>query len=366
MKYLYDEQGWPEFFWDADSVAKLLAAVRYDMGRLVGTLEALTGYVRDDAMFNAMVNDVLKSSEIEGEKLDLSQVRSSVARRMGLSFAGAVPSDRHVDGVVQMMLDATQNASAPLTENRLFDWHAALFPTGRSGMFKIDVACYRKDLTGPMQVVSGAMGKETVHFQAPAAKYLNKEMAAFLKWFNASPNLDLLLKASLAHLWFLTLHPFDDGNGRMARALSDLLLTRADGTNRRYYSMSAQIRKERKAYYTMLERTQKGNLDVTPWMLWFLHCLHKSVKAAALQLNEVLHRSKFWQQHQDTPLNTRQSAMINKLTEGFRGKLTTSKWAKMCMCSHDTALRDVNDLVSKGVLRKEESGGRSTSYSLAL
>jgi Fic family protein len=217
-----------------------------------------------------------------------------------------------------------------------------------------------------MQVVSGAMGKETVHFQAPAASNLQKEMAAFLEWFNASPNLDLVLKAAVAHLWFLTIHPFDDGNGRIGRAMSDMLLTRADGTNRRYYSMSAQIRKERKAYYTMLERTQKGSLDVTPWMLWFLQCLHKSVNAASLQLNEVMHRSRFWQQHQYTPLNVRQTLMVNKRTDGFRGKLTTAKWAKMCKCSHDTALRDVNDLVSKGVLRKEDSGGRSTSYTLAL
>jgi Fic family protein len=280
-----------------------------------------------------------------------------------MEIAGAAHSDRNVDGVVEMMLDATQNCFEPLTAERLFDWHAALFPTGRSGMYKITVADWRKDSTGPMQVVSGAMGKEKVHFQAPDSKLLHKEMSRFIHWFNGN-SIDLVIKAAIAHLWFVTIHPFDDGNGRIARALTDMLLARSDKSNQRFYSMSAQIRIERKQYYQILEQTQKGNLDITDWIVWFLNCLINALKATDSVLNRVLFKAEFWQKHIDTPINIRQKQLLNKLLDGIEGKLTSSKWAKLAKCSKDTAIRDINDLIEKGILQKEAAGGRSTNYEL--
>ncbi len=293
--------------------------------------------------------------------MERAQVRSSIARRLGLEIAGTVYADRNVEGVVEMMLDATQRYAAPLTSDRLFDWHAALFPTGRSNMHKITVADWRK---GPMQVVSGPMGKEKVHFEAPKPELVAQEMNHFLYWFENENELDLVLKAAIAHLWFLTIHPFDDGNGRIARAITDMLLARSDKSAQRFYSMSAQIRVERKEYYNILEKTQKGHLDVTGWILWFLNCLTNAINATEDLLSKVLFKAEFWKEHSTTILNPRQQRMINKLLDGFTGKLTSSKWAKINKCSQDTALRDIQDLIKKNILQKEASGGRSTSYEL--
>ncbi len=327
-------------------------------------MESLGFDLINEATLDTLTLDVIKSSEIEGEYLNADQVRSSIARRLGLEIAGSVESDRDIDGVVEMMLDATQHCFETLTEERLFNWHAALFPTGRSGMYRITVADWREDKTGPMQVVSGAMGKEKIHFQAPDSSIVEKEMNLFLDWFNNKHNMDLVLKAAIAHLWFVTIHPFDDGNGRIARALTDMLLAQSDKSNQRFYSMSAQIRKERKGYYEMLEKTQKGSLDITEWIIWFLNCLINAIKSADTELAGVLFKANFWAKHSKTLLNERQKKLLNKLLDGFDGKLTSSKWAKIAKCSKDTAVRDINDLIDKGILKKEAAGGRSTNYEL--
>jgi Fic family protein len=327
-------------------------------------MELLGFDLRNEALLDTLTLDVIKSSEIEGEILNLDQVRSSIARRLGMEIAGSVDSDRNVDGVVEMMLDATQNCFKPLTADRLFDWHAALFPTGRSGMYKIKVADWRKDTTGPMQVVSGALGKEKVHFQAPDSKLVDNEMYLFLEWFNNYGKIDMVIKAAIAHLWFVTIHPFEDGNGRITRALSDMILARADNSNQRFYSLSAQIRKERKGYYNILEKTQNGNLDITEWIKWFLQSLINALKSTDSILRQVLFKADFWNKHSKTIINERQRKLINKLLDGFDGKLTSSKWAKIAKCSKDTAIRDINDLINKNILRKEAAGGRSTNYEL--
>lgn len=342
----------------------LLSETRNLQGRLLGKMETLGFKLRNEALLDTLTLDVIKTSEIEGEFLNPDQVRSSLARRLGIEISGAIESDRNVDGVVEMMLDATQNCFAPLTAERLFDWHAALFPTGRSGMHKITVADWRKDDSGPMQVVSGAMGKEKVHFQAPDSVVLENEMAQFIDWFNHC-EMDLVIKAAVAHLWFVTIHPFDDGNGRITRALTDMLLARSDNSNQRFYSMSAQIRVERKQYYEMLEKTQKGSLDITHWIVWFLSCLIHALKSTESVLTRVLFKAEFWQKHMNTAVNERQRKMLNKVMDGFEGKLTSVKWAKIAKCSKDTAVRDINDLIDKGILVKESAGGRSTSYELA-
>ncbi len=320
--------------------------------------------LRSEANFQTMATDVLRTSEIEGEVLDPAQVRSSLARRLGLDVSGTPKVDRHVDGVVEMLLDATQRCNEKLTTDRLFGWHAALFPTGRSGMLKVLVGQWRDDSTGPMQVVSGAMGREKVHYQAPDAKRLKKEMTAFLKWVNGKTTMDPLLKAGLGHFWFVTLHPFEDGNGRMARAVADLLLARADGSSQRFYSMSAQIRNERKKYYDALERSQRGTLDVTEWITWFLACLQRALVASEETLSAVLGKHRFWQTHAKTVLNQRQVKVLNKFLDGFEGNLTSGKYAKLAKTSQDTASRDLTDLVSKKVLKKGKAGGRSTHFVL--
>ena len=308
---------------------------------------------------------MLKSSEIEGEILNADQVRSSIARRLGIEIAGLIPSDRHVEGIVEMMLDATQKYEDLLTSDRLFGWHSALFPTGRSGMMKIVTGNWRNNIeNNPMQVVSGAMGREKVHYQAPDSNVLEDEMIAFLKWFQSELAIDPVIKAGIAHLWFITIHPFDDGNGRIARAITDLQLARSDSSNQRFYSMSAQIRKERNAYYEILEKTQKGSLDITGWLEWFLSCLDRALIATDETLSSVMKKAKFWKQQASTVLNERQRLLINNLLDGFDGKLTSSKWAKIAKCSSDTAVRDINNLVEKSILVKEDAGGRSTSYLL--
>lgn len=363
-KYIHLDKNWPDFTWDHEAMVHPLAAVRHKQGRLLGKLEGLGFQLRSEASFGNLILDVMKSSEIEGERLPMDQVRSSIARKLGLEVAGLVHVARNVDGVVEMMLDATQKYEQPLTKDRLFAWHGALFPTGRSGMHVIQVAAWRDAEGDPMQVVSGALGKERVHFEAPVAERLEKEMTLFLAWFNRPTSLDSILKAAIAHLWFLTIHPFDDGNGRIARAIADLQLSRSDQTNQRFYSMSAQILKERNAYYDHLEKTQQGTLDITPWLLWFLNCYDRALDASAENVGGVLNKAAFWEKHRAVALNERQRTMLNKLMDGFEGKLTSSKWAKMTKTSPDTALRDIQNLIDKGMLVKEEGGGRSTSYAI--
>lgn len=362
--FIHQQNDWPNFHWNSEQIVSLLSEARNLQGRLIGKMESLGFNLRNEALLDILTLDVLKSSEIEGEFLNPDQVRSSIARRLGMKIAGSVESDRNVDGVVEMMLDATQNCFKPLTAERLFDWHAALFPTGRSGMFKITVADWRRDSTGPMQVVSGAMGKEKVHFQAPDSSLVEKEMNLFLDWFNNYEKTDLVLKAAIAHLWFVTIHPFEDGNGRITRALTDMLLARSDKSNQRFYSMSAQIRIERKEYYEILEKTQKGNLDITEWIKWFLNCLINSLKSSDSVLVKVLFKADFWTKHSKILVNERQKKLLNKLLDGIDGKLTSSKWAKIAKCSKDTAIRDINDLIDKNILQKESAGGRSTNYEL--
>ena len=338
--------------------------MRHRQGRILGRMQSLGFELQAEARLQTLTLEVVKSTEIEGEILDPEQVRSSIAQRLGIDIGALIPTDRHVDGVVEMMLDATQHYDANITKERLFGWHAALFPTGYSGMYKIAVANWRTGDSGPMQVVSGPIGKETVHYEAPDAKIVDKEMDAFLIWFNGQEISDPFLKAAIAHLWFITIHPFDDGNGRIARAITDLQLARADESPLRFYSMSAQIRKERKVYYNMLENTQKGSLNITPWIKWFLECLNRALEATDEILMKVLSKARFWSSYSTTPLNERQRKMLNKLLDGFEGKLTSGKWAKIAGCSPDTALRDIQDLVTKGILIKDEAGGRSTGYLL--
>jgi Fic family protein len=363
--YIHELMDWPKFQWDEGRLAAPLAAARHLQGRLVGHMEALGFRLRGEAVLRTLTDDVVKSSEIEGEKLDANQVRSSVARRLGLDIGGLQAADRHVEGVVEMMLDATQRYDQPLTTERLFGWQASLFPTGRSGMHRISVGKWRDDRTTPMQVVSGPVGRERVHFEAPAAERLEGEMERFFDWFNSQTRTEPVLKAALAHLWFVAIHPFDDGNGRIARAIADMSLARSEGGSQRFYSMSAQIREERGDYYGILERTQKGTMDVTPWMEWFLGCLTRAIEGAQAALSGVIEKARYWEKLRHVPLNERQRLVINRMLEGFDGRLTTSKWAALTKSSTDTALRDIQQLVERGVLVRNSAGGRSTSYSLA-
>lgn len=362
--YIHELNDWPEFTWDHRVLEEPLAAVRHRQGRLFGRMEALGLPLRSEAMLQTLTEDVIKSSEIEGEQLDRDQVRSSLARRLGMDIGALAPADRNVEGVVEMMLDATQNYSDPLTAQRLFGWHAVLFPTGYSGLHKIVTGTWRDDKSGPMQVVSGPVGKERVHYEAVAAAHVDEDMKAFLGWFNADPATDPVLKAGIAHLWFVTIHPFDDGNGRIARAIADMALARSEGSPQRFYSMSAQIRLERSAYYDILEATQKADLDITRWLSWFLACLDRAFDGAEVILGGVLKTARFWEKHAGAAFNERQRGMLNRLLGDFEGKLTSSKWAKIEKCSQDTALRDITDLVERGVLMRDEGGGRSTSYAL--
>jgi Fic family protein len=364
--YIWERKDWPNLTWDYKALSSLLTTVSRAQGRLLGRMESLGFELRTEAHLRTLTEDVVQSSDIEGEKLDTEQVRSSIARRLGVDIGGGVPADRNVEGVVEMMLDASGNYAAHLTEDRLFGWHAALFPTGRSGMFKINVGDWRDDANGPMQVVSGPVGKQEVHYQAPPAECLPTEVAAFLKWFESEKDIDPLLAAGLAHLWFVTLHPFDDGNGRIARAIADMALARSEQTDQRFYSMSAQIRTERNAYYDILEATQKGPCDVTAWQTWFLKCLLRAIEGAHHTLETVLAKARFWERFAKTPLNARQIKALNRVMDGFEGKLTTSKWAKLAKCSQDTAYRDILDLIERGALQKDPGGGRSTSYSIIL
>lgn len=362
--YIHQKNDWPHFTWNSDEFVNLLSEARNLQGRLIGKMESLGFELRDEAILETLTLDVIKSAEIEGELLNPEQVRSSIAQRLGMEFAGTITSDRNVDGMVDMMIDATRNCFNPLTKERLFNWHAALFPMGRSGLFKITVADWRMDISGKMQVVSGAAGREKVHFQAPDANLVEMEINRFLQWFNEENKTDLVIKAAIAHLWFVTIHPFQDGNGRITRALTDMLLARSDKSTQRFYSMSAQIRIERKEYYEILERTQKGDLNITEWLKWFLICLINALNATETILTRVLAKADFWKKHSKNIINERQRKVLNKLLDGFEGKLTSMKWAKIVNCSKDTAIRDINDLLSKDVLQKELAGGRSTNYVL--
>jgi Fic family protein len=377
-KYIYQNKNWTTFTWRETDINAIFGEVRNLQGKIIGQMNTLGFKTKEEATLTTLTLDVIKSSEIEGEKLDYDQVRSSIARRLGINIAGLVPANRNVEGVVEMMLDATQNYQKPLTSKRLFGWHSALFPTGNSGMHKIEVGRYR---TGEMQIVSGAMGKEKIHYEAVPANRVKEEMDKFLKWFNDNspithgkklsksvcdcPAIDPVLKSAIAHFWFIIIHPFDDGNGRIARAISDLMLARADKTTERYYSMSSQILDERKQYYEILQKVQHSSGDITDWLDWFLHCLKNSLLTTEATLQKILRKTDFWKIHENTAFNERQRLVLNKLFDGFDGKLKSSKWAKIAKCSPDTALRDIKDLIDKGILRQEQQGGRSTNYELA-
>ena len=360
-KYIYEYKNWTDFDWREADINALFGEVRNLQGKLIGRMNTLGFASKEEATLTTLTLDVLKSSEIEGEKLDYDQVRSSIARRLGINIAGLVKTNRNVDGIVEMMLDATQNYRKQLTGKRLFGWHSALFPTGHSGMHKIDVGRYR---SGEMQIVSGAMGKEKIHYEAISTSKVKEEMKKFLNWFNGDDPIDPVLKAAIAHFWFIIIHPFDDGNGRIARAISDLMLARADGTTERYYSMSSQILIERKQYYEILQRVQHSSGDITDWLDWFLHCLKNSILATEITLQKTLQKTEFWKIHENTEFNERQRLVLNKLFDGLEGKLQTSKWAKMTKTSPDTALRDIKDLVDKGILEQTKEGGRNSNYCL--
>jgi len=364
MPYLWQQDEWPDLHWDEGRLSKLLATVSHDQGHLQGRMEALGFDLRSEAHLRTLTEDVIKSSEIEGAQLDPDQVRSSIARRLGMDIAGLVPADREVEGVVEMMLDATEKFDEPLTDERLFGWHAALFPTGRSGMVRINAGAWRDDRDGPMQVVSGPVGREKVHYKAPPAERVGDEIALFLEWFANPGSKHPLLVAGLAHLWFVTIHPFDDGNGRIARAVADMALARAEKSRQRFYSMSSQIRAERKDYYHVLEWTQNGDVDVTRWQDWFLGCLQRAIEESKETLGAVMAKARFWDRFAKEPLNDRQIKVLNKLLDAFEGKLTSSKWARIAKCSQDTATRDIKHLIERGALKKDPGGGRSTSYSV--
>lgn len=364
--YIHQFKAWPNFTWDDQLLAEKLGRVNYALGMIMGQMSAAGFKQKEDALLKTLTLDVTKSSAIEGEVLNAEKVRSSIARRLGIEFAGMIPSDRQTDGVVEMMLDATQNFKVQLTAERLYGWHSSLFPVGRSGLHKITAGSWRNDETGPMQIVSGPLGRERVHYQAPNANLLPGEMAKFLDWFNGDQHLDPVVKAGVAHLWFVTIHPFDDGNGRITRAITDMQLARADKSANRFYSMSAQIEKERNGYYDILEHTQKGTLDITDWLVWFFDCLGRALNSTMDVLEKVNTRNLFWDKHHDIPLNARQKKMVDTLMDDFYGTLNVSKWAKITKSSTDTALRDIRDLMSKGILSQNEGGGRNTSYSIIL
>jgi Fic family protein len=361
-KYIYQYKDWTNFTWEDTIINAIFGEVRHLQGKIFGQMNALGFSTKEEATLTTLTLDVVKSSAIEGEQLNYEQVRSSIARRLGLNVAGLIPADRYIEGVVEMMLDATQNYLKPLTEKRLFGWHSALFPTGYSGIYKIEAGCYR---TGEMQIVSGPMGKEKIHYEAVAPPLVKTEMDKFLHWFNDTVEMDLVLKAAIAHFWFIIIHPFDDGNGRIARAISDLLLTRAENSPERFYSMSSQILVERKRYYEVLQKVQRSSGDITEWLYWFLRCLKNALLETENSMQKIVHKAAFWKIHEHTALNERQRLVLNKLLDGFDGKLKSSKWARIVKCSPDTALRDIKDLIEKGILQQEPAGGRSTYYELS-
>lgn len=360
-KYIYEHKNWTDFTWNDKAINTVFGEVRLMQGKIIGQMNTLGFSAKEEATLTALTLDVVKSSEIEGELLNYNQVRSSIARRLGINTAGLVPSSRHIEGIVEMMLDATQRNNLPLTKKRLFGWHAILFPTGYSGTHKIETGKYR---TNEMQIVSGTMGKEKVHYDAIKPEFVKMEMKKFLDWFNNENKIDLVLKAAIAHFWFIIIHPFDDGNGRIGRAISDMLLARAEGSGERFYSMSSQILVERKRYYEVLQKVQYNTGDITEWLVWFLHCLKNAMLSTENTTQRILLKAEFWKLHEQTPINERQRLMLNKLFDGFDGKLQTSKWAKITKTSTDTALRDIKDLIEKGILKPTDEGGRNANYKL--
>lgn len=362
MAYLHERENWWQFRYDSDAVMNVLGGVRAKQGLVLGRMLSLGFDMQGEAVVSNLSLELVRSAEIEGETLNFDEVRSSIARRLGIETAGLVSVSRYVDGVVEMLLDATQNYALPLSDERLFGWHNVLFPTGMSGLYRIEVGKYR---SGEMQVVSGAMGHEKVHYQAPSPLKVQEEMSRLIEWVNGDNSIDPVLKAAIAHLWFVSIHPFDDGNGRIARALTDMLLARAENCGKRFYSMSAEIKAKQKEYYDVLERTQRGNGDITEWLVWFLHCLEQTLCVTENSLTSVLRKAEFWERNRNVAFNERQRKLINMQFDGFFGKLTTSKWAKIAKCSNDTALNDINDMIAKGILRKTDEGGRSTNYVLA-
>lgn len=364
QKYIWQQAKWPEWRFDAARLSELLSRVTLERGRLLGSMQALGFKSAAEATLRALTEDVVKTSEIEGEKLNPESVRSSLARRLGMDIGALAPSDRHIEGVVEMVLDAVQKFDRPLLADRLFAWHAALFPTGFGGMTKLTIGAYRIDADGPMQVVSGGMGREKVHFEAPQAERLVQEMARFIDWFNEAKGIDPTIKAGLAHLWFVTIHPFEDGNGRIGRAVCDMALARADGSLQRFYSLSAQIQRDRKDYYNALEFAQKGTLDATVWLEWFLGCLLRAIQYAEVQTQETLLKAAFWRRWPGASMNDRQIKMLNMMMDEFEGNLTNKKWVTINKCSPDTALRDIQELIERGVLLRAGAGGRSTNYVL--
>jgi Fic family protein len=363
MTYIWQHPDWPHFRWDEGPVLAALSRVRQEIGYVLAMVDTAGFDVRRTAELSVLTETIDNSGQIEGEHLGADAIRSSVARRLGVEIAGLLPVDRHVDGVVEMMLDATGNISVPLSDERLFGWQAALFPTGRSLLGRIVTGAYRTDADGPMRVISGSMGREKIHFEAPPASTVPSEMRSFIDWFNTD-HMEGLLKSAVAHLWFVTIHPFDDGNGRLSRAIAEMALARADSSPMRFYSITAEIRKERAAYYSMLEETQKGDLDITRWILWYLDCLARALENSKLAFRAARDRASFWERANSLGLNDRQRAMLTSLLEGFEGKLTTSKWAALCKCSQDTASRDIAFLVDAGLMERSAAGGRSTGYSL--
>lgn len=364
IMYIYQQNDWPKFHWDSDKILPILSEVRNLQGKFLGKIQVLGFEELEEAELDALAINVVKSNEIEGEDLDLQEVRSSLANKLGIEIASPLPTDRSVDGLVEMMLDATRKYDTPISEERLFGWHAAMFPNNHSGINKIIVANWRDDSNGPMQVISGAFGREKIHYKAPDAEIIPVEMKRFIKWFNDENTIDSVLKAAIAHLWFVTIHPFEDGNGRIARALTDMLISRSDKSNNRYYSMSAQIRVQRKEYYDVLEITQNGDLDISQWILWFLECMRNALIASEEKLAKTFEKAEFWRRNNSLIMNDRQKKMINMIINGFDGKLTSGKWAKITKCSSDTALRDIQDLIEKNILKKDSEGGRNTNYLL--
>ena len=363
--WTHKHQDWPNFTWDAEALASKLADIRHRQGRLLGRMEGLSFELKREASLSTLTNDVVKSSAIEGENLNPEEVRSSIARRLGIDTAGLISASRNIEGIVEMMLDATQRFSRPLTKDRLFDWHAALFPTGRSGMHKITVGGWRTTDAGSMQVISGPIGKEKIHFEAPYANLLEKEMQEFLAWFAGGDDIDPVIRAGIAHLWFVTIHPFEDGNGRIARAIGDMALARADGTQDRFYSLSSQIETERQHYYDQLEKQQCTTPEISGWLSWFLDCLGRAITNAETTLSNVLFKAKLWDAVNQKPVNDRQRLIINRMLEDdFEGCMNTSKYARLAKCSNDTALRDIQALKERGIFIQNPGGGRSTSYRL--
>lgn len=363
--YIYQKKAWPNFTWDKEQVNQAIVAIKYEQGRLTGKMETLGFELQEQAMLETLTSDVVKSSEIEGHFLNSDEVRSSIARHLGIDIGGILPADRHIDGIVEVVLDATRHFNKPLTNERLCHWHTIMFPSSISGMMLVNPGVWRTDSEGPMQVVSGSYGREKLHFQAPAAKHLPQEINQFLTWFNQTQRgVDPFIKSAIAHLWFVTIHPFDDGNGRISRAIADMILAQGENQGNRFYSMTSQIRQDRKNYYNVLERTQKGSLDISNWLMWFLHCLHDAILQAESVLEKVLNKANFWKQHSAASLNPRQTTMLNFLFDGFKGNLTSIKWAKMMKCSQDSATRDINSLIQQGILIKSPAGGRSTCYLL--